>query len=142
MKSAFLAWFTGAPRRVGFVSKEPTGVFLTERVEKDLAPTISSEYRGLAAQMGFDLADFSARVCLSQKERDVAQQFHDERPYIVFCPFTTRPQKHWPEAYWRQLAERASGLGLRAVVLGAPSDEVARAHVWGQDVEAKWRAVF
>ena len=42
LKSAFLAWFTGAPRRVGFVSKEPTGLFLTETVEKDLAPTISS----------------------------------------------------------------------------------------------------
>ena len=138
LKSAFLAWLTGAPNRVGFVSKEPTGVFLTERVEKDLAPTISSEYRGLAAHMGFDLADFSARVCLSQKERDVAQQFHDGRPYIVFCPFTTRPQKHWPETYWSALAERASVLGLRSVVLGAPSDEVAAARMFGgQDVESK-----
>ena len=138
LKSAFLAWLTGAPRRVGFISKEPTGVFLTETVEKDLAPTISSEYRGLAVHMGFDQTDFSARVSLSQKERDLAQQFHDGRPYVVFCPFTTRPQKHWPEAYWNQLAKQASDLGLRSVVLGAPSDEMAAERMFGgQNVESK-----
>ena len=52
LKSAFLAWLSGAPVRVGFRSKEPTSLFLTERIEKDLTPTISSEYRGLAASYG------------------------------------------------------------------------------------------
>ena len=138
LKSAFLAWLTGAPRRIGFKSKEPTGLLLTQTVEKDLAPTISSEYRGLALHLGFDQTDFSARVSLSQKERDLAELFHDGRPYVAFCPFTTRPQKHWPEAYWSQLSERASDLGLRAVVLGAPSDEVAAERMFGgQSVESK-----
>lgn len=132
LKSAFLAWLTGAPRRVGFRSKEPTGLFLTARVEKDLGPTISSEYRGLASELGFDQTDFSARISLSQKEQDAAAQFRDERPYVVFCPFTTRPQKHWPEAYWSELAKSASDMGWRAVVLGAPADTAAAARMFGR----------
>jgi heptosyltransferase-1 len=131
LKSAFLAWLTGAPRRVGFRSKEPTGLFLTARVEKDLAPTISSEYRGLASELGFEQSEFSTRISLSQRERDAAEQFYDERPYVAFCPFTTRPQKHWPEAYWRDLAKSASDMGWRAVVLGAPTDTTAAARMFG-----------
>ena len=47
LKSAFLAWLTGARHRVGFRSKELTSVFLTQRLEKDTGPTMSSEYRAL-----------------------------------------------------------------------------------------------
>ena len=131
LKSAFLAWLTGAPRRVGFRSKEPTGLFLTTRVEKDLAPTISSEYRGLASDLGFDQTVFAARVSLSQKEQEAADQFRDGRPYVVFCPFTTRPQKHWPEGHWSDLAKSVSDMGWRTVVLGAPADTTAAARMFG-----------
>lgn len=136
LKSAFLAWMTGAPVRVGFRSKEPTSRFLTERIEKDLTPTISSEYRGLAAYMGYDPADFSMQVSLSPAERDYAERFHGGRPYAVFCPFTTRPQKHWPEVHWRDLAGRMTEQGCRIVVLGAPSDEAAAERIFAaQSVE-------
>lgn len=136
LKSAFLAWMTGARVRVGFRSKEPTSLFLTERIEKDLTPAISSEYRGLAAYMGYDPVDFSMQVSLSPVERDYAEQFRRDRPYTVLCPFTTRPQKHWPELHWRELAERMTERGWRVVVLGAPSDEAAAERIFGaQDIE-------
>ncbi|MET1077547.1 MAG: lipopolysaccharide heptosyltransferase I [Pseudomonas sp.] len=32
-------------------------------------------------------------------------------PYLVFLHGTTWASKHWPEPYWRQLAERLDGLG-------------------------------
>ncbi|CAL96182.1 lipopolysaccharide heptosyltransferase I [Azoarcus olearius] len=32
-------------------------------------------------------------------------------PYLVFLHATTWPTKHWPESYWRTLAELASGHG-------------------------------
>jgi heptosyltransferase-1 len=136
LKSAFLAWMTGAPVRVGFRSKEPTSWFLTERIEKDLTPTISSEYRGLAAYMGYDPADFSMQVSLSPAERDYAERFHGDRPYAVLCPFTTRAQKHWPEAHWRDLAGRMVEQGWRVVVLGAPSDEATAERIFsGHNIE-------
>ncbi|WP_418647445.1 lipopolysaccharide heptosyltransferase I [Thauera butanivorans] len=34
-------------------------------------------------------------------------------PYVVFLHGTTWDTKHWPEAYWRQLAERACAAGWR-----------------------------
>lgn len=34
-----------------------------------------------------------------------------ERPYLLFLHGTTWPSKHWPEPYWRALAEALSSLG-------------------------------
>ena len=122
LKSAFLAWLTGARHRVGFRSKEPTSVFLTQRVEKDTGPSMSSEYRAFAEQLALPTGSFKMRVPLSADVSEWSREFQDGRPYIVFCPFTTRPQKHWVESHWRQLSEMAVEAGLRVVVLGAPSD--------------------
>jgi len=138
LKSAVLAWMTGARMRIGFRSKEPTAWLLTERVPKDLAPTISSEYRGLAQHIGLETGEFSMTVPLSEAARGFAERFHDGHPYVVFCPFTTRPQKHWPETHWRSLAESALEQGWRIVVLGAPSDRPASERIFaGQAVEDK-----
>ena len=138
LKSAVLAWMTGARTRIGFRSKEPTGWLLTERVPKNIEPTISSEYRGLAESIGLETDEFSVTVPLSEEARGFAERFHDERPYVVFCPFTTRPQKHWPESHWRSLAETALEQGWRVVVLGAPADRLAAERIFtGHAVEDK-----
>ena len=138
LKSALLAWMTGAKTRIGFRSKEPTGWLLTKRVPKNLEPTISSEYRGLAQNIGLETGDFSMTVPLSAAARGFAERVHDGRPYVVFCPFTTRPQKHWPEAHWRALAAAALGKSWRVVVLGAPADRPAATRIFAeQAVESK-----
>jgi len=138
LKSAVLAWMTGARTRIGFRSKEPTGWLLTERVPKDLEPTISSEYRGLAQHLGLETDEFSMAVPLSEPAQGFAERVHDGRPYVVFCPFTTRPQKHWPETHWRSLADTALEQGWRVVVLGAPADRPAAERIFaGQAVEDK-----
>ena len=138
LKSALLAWMTGAKTRIGFRSKEPTGWLLTERVPKSLEPTISSEYRGLAQKIGLETGDFSMTVALSGVVRGFAERAHDGRPYVVFCPFTTRPQKHWPEAHWRALEDAALVKGRRVVVLGAPADRPAATRTFAeQAVESK-----
>ena len=137
-KSALLAWMTGAKTRIGFRSKEPTGWLLTKRVPKNLEPTISSEYRGLAQTIGLETDDFSMTVPLSAVARGFAERVHDGRPYVVFCPFTTRPQKHWPEAHWRALADAALVQDWRVVVLGAPADRSAATRIFAeQAVESK-----
>ncbi len=138
LKSAVLAWMTGARTRIGFRAKEPTGWLLTERVPKDLEPTISSEYRGLAQYIGLNTDEFSMTVRLSEAALGFAERVHDGRPYVVFCPFTTRPQKHWPQTHWRFLAEAAFEEGWRVVVLGAPADRPATERIFaGQAVEDK-----
>ena len=46
--------------------------------------------------------------------------------YAVIAPFTTRPQKHWIEARWVELARRIrDDLGFAVVMLGGPGDREA-----------------
>lgn len=122
LKSAVLGWLSGAPRRVSFRSKEPTSWLVGERIEKDVSPRISSEYRALAQYLGCDTRQFPLRIALPDAVLEWLAQFRRAEPYVVLSPFTTRPQKHWPEAHWRQLADEICQAGWRVVVLGAPAD--------------------
>ena len=124
-KSAVLAWMTGAKRRVGFASKEPTRALLTERIKKDGGPAISSEYRAMAAHLGCRSEPFPMKVCVPPAVRAWAEAFRGDTPYVAICPFTTRPQKHWPEIHWQALARSLVARGLRVVVLGGPADNAS-----------------
>ena len=46
---------------------------------------------------------------------------------LVFLHGTTWPSKHWPEQYWRQLAEIAATAGYRVVLPSGNAEERARA---------------
>ncbi|MBA1201656.1 lipopolysaccharide heptosyltransferase I [Pseudomonas capeferrum] len=48
-------------------------------------------------------------------------------PYVVFLHGTTWATKHWPEAYWRELAERMGRRGLQVCLPWGNPDEQARA---------------
>jgi len=50
----------------------------------------------------------------------------ETRPWVVLHAFTTWPTKHWPDAHWRQLANRIAAAGYGLVLTGGPAD-VARA---------------
>lgn len=129
-KSRVVARMAKAATRIGFQSKEPGEFFMDRLVEKGgEAADISSEYRFLAQELtGRDpgaprlLVPDAAhrRVSAAMAERGL-------RPgYVALCPFTTRPQKHWFEEYWPELAGRlvAAGRGPCAV-LGGPGDRAA-----------------
>jgi len=124
-KSAVLAWMTGAVRRVGFESKEPTRALLTERIKKDSGPAISSEYRAMAEHLSCGSEPFPMKVCVPPAVRAWAEAFRGDTPYAAICPFTTRPQKHWPEAHWQALAKALIARGWRVVVLGGPADRLS-----------------
>ncbi|PAU56315.1 lipopolysaccharide heptosyltransferase I [Pseudomonas indica] len=49
------------------------------------------------------------------------------QPYLLFLHGTTWPSKHWPEANWRQLAERMSELGWAIRLPWGNDTEKARA---------------
>lgn len=130
LKTRVLASWVRAGHRMGFASREP-GKFLMDRlIEKggDIAE-ISSEYRFLAhALTGHEPGAPSLFPTLPMRRR-VHQQMRDAKlhaGFVALCPFTTRPQKHWMEEYWPDLAMRLIPQGLwPSVIFGGPADRVA-----------------
>ncbi|MEX0730932.1 MAG: glycosyltransferase family 9 protein [Aquisalimonadaceae bacterium] len=139
LKSALVARLTGARRRVGLHSREGGNPFMTSVVVRPPSGGVmAAEYRALSAALGLDPQLTDPFLAMSGKDRDMARSFLRENgvhgPYVVLCPFTTRPQKHWPEGHWqrlRQVLERDSGLAV--VVMGGPGDAAAAERVVAGD---------
>lgn len=51
----------------------------------------------------------------------------ERQPYLVFLHGTTWPTKHWPEAYWSELARLAASRGLRVKLPWGNASERQRA---------------
>lgn len=132
LKSGWLAWLSGAPRRIGLGSREGSRWLMTEVVPAGGTPgQISSEYRHLAASLGLDTTAFLPRLSIGE---DAARRARELRAahalvpkrYAVLAPFTTRPQKHWVDGYWQTLAARIHReFGLTPVILGGPAEREA-----------------
>lgn len=130
-KSRLLAALVPGAVRVGFDSREPMGFVLKQRVAKggDVRD-IASEYRYLAETIGGEAAP-PPRLIVGEAARKAALATLDEhglRPgFVALCPFTTRPQKHWMEDYWPQLAALLAGRQL--AIFGGPGDVAAAARI-------------
>lgn len=127
LKSAMWARLTGAPERIGLNAREGAQHLMT-RVLRDAGEDrrIGTEYFFLARALGLEAADFAMDIALAEDDEREAHAFAQQGRYAVLCPFTTRPQKHWVEVRWPQLAEAvATRHGLRAVMLGGPGDIAA-----------------
>lgn len=128
LKSGVWTWLSGAKRRVGFKSKEGSNWLMTEVVDKPLNhPDISSEYRLMAEYLACDVQNFFMDIQVSPETVTATNALLVDRQlkdYVVFSPFTTRPQKHWVVAYWRKLAELVfNQFGKKIVVIGGPADK-------------------
>lgn len=94
--------------------------------DRDLAPGDSSA-RGAAlssASCGFDPYGLDRERVLAG---GAATPATDSRPYLVFLHGTTWDTKHWPELYWRRLAERASAAGWQIRLPWGSAAECERA---------------
>ncbi len=127
LKSAFVAWLSGAKRRFGFKSKEFGHIFLTDSTDKggDIS-RISSEYYHLIDFIGLE-KNVPLNLTLCYDAYDKAEEFilsyHLEQGFIAIAPFTTRAQKHWFEEYWNDLIKKLKqDFNLPVVVLGASID--------------------
>jgi len=136
LRSRLLAWLTGAPVRIGFDSKEP-GRFLLTRVVSRGGPSerMGSEYYHLMRELGLEPEPF--HQCLGIDAAAAASAgavLHSagiNGAFAAFAPFTTRPQKHWDEARWRELAGQVgSQFGFPVVVLGGPADRDAAERIF------------
>jgi heptosyltransferase-1 len=135
MKSGFLAWLSGASRRIGLGSREGSRWLMSEVFEKGGDPRgIGSEYHQFARDLGLPVAVFEMQIGLEDADRakaaDLVVEHGLETGYVVICPFTTRPQKHWFEASWRDLIDAVSRKWrLPVVMLGGPGDLKASAEI-------------
>ncbi len=135
LKSGLPAWLTGARVRIGLGSREASQWLMTRIVPRGGDPEgIGSEYRFLAEQLGLPLADFAMVLVPGEADRAFARALIEREGlaagYVVFCPFTTRPQKHWFEDRWARLAgELKRALGWRVLMLGGPGDREAGARI-------------
>lgn len=129
LKSGIWVFLSGAASRVGIGSREGSRYLMTQVIDrKDADDRISSQYRLLAENMGLDVGDFRMKVSLNLEAQMYAEKFSGElsSSYVVFCPFTTRPQKHWTKERWPELADLIiNRFGLAVVLLGGPDDAEA-----------------
>lgn len=128
LRTRILAWVSGASQRVGFDSREPGKSLMTTVLSKgDGDSQMGSEYFHLLEQLGADTDNLGQSLNLDQgsyaQAADTLARCGIDGPYLVFAPFTTRPQKHWFEQQWVQLAqEMARTVALPVIWLGGPGD--------------------
>ncbi len=131
LKSGLLTWLSGARARIGLGSREGSQWFMTRTLPRGGdSRRIGSEYLYLAETLGLPTDDFAMAVHYGELDAaSVANLIaHNglSNGYAVFCPFTTRPQKHWIEERWVQLAVRVqTEFGLTPVLLGGPANQTA-----------------
>lgn len=135
LKSGIWAWSSRARRRIGLGSREGSQWLMTQVLTRDHDDRrIGSEYYALMQQLGLHPGDFALDLAVNGEDEAAATRLLDEhgvkRPYAVIAPFTTRPQKHWFEARWAELAPRLTAeLGCDVVMLGGPGDHDAAARI-------------
>jgi heptosyltransferase-1 len=128
LRTRLLAWLSGAKERIGFTSREPGGFLMTQLVtDDDSNPVMGSEYFYLLQQLDIDTSKLSQKVYLDQEQHQEAENIlHNagiSGDYITLAPFTTRPQKHWFEQRWIELAQKLTEkYRLPIVWLGGPDD--------------------
>jgi heptosyltransferase-1 len=135
LKSGFWAWMTGAPRRVNLLPREGSQHLMHESVVPDASErdVISGEYRSLMRHLGAPAQAFQLDLAIgaapAAAARAALQAAGINGPYAVLAAFTTRPQKHWIEARWAELAHGLIAQGLQPVLLGGPTDQPAAARI-------------
>lgn len=136
LRSGWVAWLSGAPVRIGLGSKEGSRMLMTGTVPRHgTAPgSTSLQYPYFADALGLPGEAPPLRLTLSDEEEGFVPPFvaeHGlERGYAALAPFTTRPQKHWFEDRWGEVAGRIrADLGLPVVLLGGPADREAAGRI-------------
>lgn len=135
LKSGLCAWMTGAPRRLGLLSREGSERLMTEviRPPNGVDRRIAAEYRFAAEYLGAPKDSYRMDLAIGEAPAHTAagafEALPENRPVVALCPFTTRPQKHWFEDRWVGLAEALLAHGMAPVIMGGPADREAGARM-------------
>lgn len=141
LKSGLLGWLSGAGYRISLGGLESSHWLAHRTISRKTGDRrIAAEYFGLAVALGCAPESFVLNLPFSEETAESALKLlhsgeeMEKRRWIVCCPFTTRPQKHWFPDHWRNLVNRlqAADAELGFAVLGAP-DNRADAAEWFAD---------
>ena len=144
LRSRIIAWSSGAKRRYGFVSKEPGGFLMTRIISRGPdSCKMSSEYLHMVNHLGIHPESFHPEIHLPDKVLEgavvVKNRASISSDYAIFCPFTTRPQKHWYEDRWAVLAEILQRrFAISTVLLGGNGDIEAAGRITYMSSEKIW----
>lgn len=127
LKSAVWAWLSGGKTRIGLGSREGSQWLMTQTLDtRTETPRIGGEYLKLARALGLAPARFDMDIqpdAETRRQADGLLAGHGlDGDFALLCPFTTRPQKHWFEERWAELARQLQARGVRVVLLGGPGD--------------------
>ncbi len=135
IKSATLVRWSGAKKKVGLRSPEFSHLMLNKSVSRGHDTSrISSEYLALAKALDLRIGDFRLSLATSPSDKhaamEIAQRHSLSGDFAVLCPFTTRPQKHWVEERWSELADAIHDeYGWKSVLVGGPDDRDAATRI-------------
>jgi heptosyltransferase-1 len=135
LKSGIWAYASGGKRRVGLGSREGSGLLMTETLDRRIdSPLIGKEYRKLAEYLG--AGAFALDIAVSDSDRvraaEIVAQAGIVDSYAAIAPYTTRPQKHWFDPRWAELARKLRAeRGWPVLLLGGPGDRERAAALCG-----------
>jgi heptosyltransferase-1 len=128
IKSGIWAYASGAPQRIGLGSREGSQWLMTETLPRnETDPRMGKEYRALAMSLGAPESSFIPSLVIPESARLFASEHlnslrgHAEK-IAILAPFTTRPQKHWFDSSWLELAALLNDSGFHSLILGGPAD--------------------
>ncbi|MBB1125321.1 O-antigen ligase family protein [Thiospirillum jenense] len=134
IKSGLPTWLSGANTRISLGGKEGSSLLMTHVLPRfSTINKISSEYQYLAQSLKLPNQPFLMSLHIDDVARKKAITLIKTAGltapnYIVCCPFTTRPQKHWPEEHWAHLIDRCSHK-VPIILLGAMADQLAATRI-------------
>ncbi|RME63484.1 MAG: glycosyltransferase family 9 protein, partial [Nitrospirae bacterium] len=126
LKSGIITRLSGAKRRIGLNSKEGSRIFMTETFYADDDKRIASEYKQTVER--FFHCKEPLKMWIALKDDAVNKRNHllaemKISDYLVFCPFSSRPQKNWPMERWAELSVVLQNeFSLPVLILGGPED--------------------
>lgn len=131
LRSGALAFFSGAPTRIGLGSREGSRLLMTGVVKREPnTRRIASADAAFARALGLDTSSFAMEIPRGADELATVDRMVEEEGlgdgFAAACPFTTRSYKHWIEDRWSALIRGIrEKVGLGVVLLGGPADRAA-----------------
>jgi ADP-heptose:LPS heptosyltransferase len=130
-ETAWLAWFTGAPRRWGSVYSTGRKWAYTRGVKRkeDLHPAEWNLF--LLRECGLKIGAVKNQFILPDDALTAAQNFFAgqnldlKKPTLFIQPFTSSPHKNWPLENFLKLARHFNSRGMQIVFGGGPNDRAA-----------------
>ena len=134
-ETEFLAWWTGAPVRLGTAYRRSRGWTYTHRVWRNDDIQIADWNLALIASVGLRIGpvhnDFVVPAESLRAARDFfsSNRLDETKPTLFIQPFTSSPHKNWPLHRFIALASHWQTLGVQVIFGGGPADVAALASV-------------